>query len=79
MSASSKTCTSCQRRLQVERFPLAGKQGRTGTCGPCTNDARRLRSPLPELPRDPVQVRLNNAAALWFHPAQPTNLLRYAA
>lgn len=73
-----KTCSSCQRRLPVERFPLAGKQGRAGTCGPCTNDARRLRSPLPDLPRDPVQIHLNNLINLWHGPVRRVLLRSHA-
>lgn len=64
----TRTCTGCQRRLPLDCFPLAGKQGRTGTCTVCTNDTRRLRAPLPELPRDPVQVRINNTFNLWHGP-----------
>lgn len=78
MSASSKTCTCCRRNLLLGQFASEGKRGHGSTCIPCSSDARRLRSPLPALKPDPVQVHLNNTASLWFYPAQPTNLLRYA-
>lgn len=76
--SARKACTGCCRRLPIEAFPNAGRRGKEPTCAMCTNDARRLRTPLPALKPDPVQVQLNNTAALWFYPAQPTNLLRYA-
>jgi len=65
---STKTCTGCHRCLPMDSFPRAGKRGHEPTCAMCTNDARRLRSPLPELPSDPVQVRINNTFNLWHGP-----------
>lgn len=72
-----KTCTTCHANLPLRFFyEFNGK--RFSACRPCISSDTRLRKPLPEIPRDAVQVRLNNAAALWFYPAQRTNLLRYA-
>ena len=47
-----------------------------GTCSVCVNDQRRLRAPLPALVRDCEQIKINNAAALWFGPVRPQ--LRHA-
>jgi len=66
-----KTCIHCVRSLPLQQFNRAGKQGRSGVCVPCTNDMRRLRAPLPEQAPDVAQVRINNAAALWFGPVRP--------
>ncbi len=71
-----KTCIHCVRSLPLQQFNLAGKQGRSGVCVPCTNDMRRLRAPLPAQATDVAQVRINNAAALWFGPVRP--MPRYA-
>lgn len=73
-----KACNCCCRRLPIERFPLAGKQGRTRICGPCTNDARRLRTPLPEIHPDPEQVRINNTFNLWHGPVSRVLLRSHA-
>jgi len=64
----AKTCTGCHRRLPLDAFPRAGKRGHEPTCAMCTNDARRLRTPLPALKPDPVQVRINNTFNLWHGP-----------
>lgn len=66
-----KTCIHCARFLPMQQFNRAGKQGRSGVCVPCTNDMRRLRAPLPCQAPDVTQVRINNAAALWFGPVRP--------
>lgn len=66
-----RDCNACHRPLPVEAFPKAGSRGREGTCTVCVNDRRRLRAPLPVLAPDPEQVRINNAAALWFGPVRP--------
>lgn len=66
-----KTCTKCVRSLPLQQFNRAGKQGRSSVCVPCTNDMRRLRAPLPDQAPDIEQVRINNAAALWFGPVRP--------
>lgn len=66
-----KACNACQRPLPPEAFPKAGNRGREGTCTVCVNDRRRYRAPLPDLVRDCEQVRINNAAALWFGPVRP--------
>ncbi len=63
-----KPCTGCCRRLPLESFPNAGKRGKEPTCFMCTKDARRLRTPLPALKPDPVQVRINNTFNLWHGP-----------
>lgn len=36
----------------------------------CTNDARRLRTPLPALKPDPELIRLPNVTNLWFGPVR---------
>jgi hypothetical protein len=64
----AKTCTWCHRCLPLDSFPRAGKRGHEPTCAMCTNDARRLRTPLPALTPDPVQVRINNTFNLWHGP-----------
>lgn len=64
----TKTCTGCHRCLPLDSFPRAGKRGYEPTCAMCTNDARRLRTPLPALKPDPVQVRINNTFNLWHGP-----------
>lgn len=66
----TKACTSCHRRLPLDSFPSAGKRGKERTCFICTNDARRLRTPLPPIAVDPVQVRLWNVTNLWFGPVR---------
>lgn len=68
---SRKTCTGCCRCLPLESFPNAGKRGKEPTCFMCTNDARRLRTPLPAIKRDPLQVQINNLACIWFGPTAP--------
>lgn len=67
---SRKTCTGCCRRLPLESFPNAGKRGKEPTCFMCTNDARRLRTPLPAIKRDPELIRLSNVTNLWFGPVR---------
>lgn len=74
----TRTCTSCNRRLQVGQMASDGKRGPKSICVPCTTDERRLRSPLPEVPRDPVQVRINNHANLWFGPVRREPFRSYA-
>lgn len=71
---SRKTCTGCCRRLPVESFPNAGKRGKEPTCFMCTNDARRLRTPLPAIKRDPALIRINNTFNLWHGPVSRTPL-----
>jgi len=71
-----KTCIHCDRSLPLQQFNRAGNQSRSSVCVPCTNDMRKLRAPLPDLVRDCEQVRINNAAALWFGPVRP--MPRYA-
>ena len=66
-----KACNACQRPLPVEAFPKAGSRGREGTCMVCVNDRRRHRAPLPALVRDCEQIKINNAACLWFGPVRP--------
>ncbi len=71
---SRKTCTGCCRRLPLESFPNAGKRGKEPTCFMCTNDARRLRTPLPVIKRDPDLIRINNTFNLWHGPVSRTPL-----
>ena len=71
---SCKTCTGCCRRLPLESFPNAGKRGKEPTCFMCTNDARRLRTPLPAIKRDPALIRINNTFNLWHGPVSRTPL-----
>ena len=66
-----KTCTKCVRSLPLQQFNRAGKQGRSGVCVPCTNDMRRLRVPLPSIPRDPDEINWNNLTDLWFGFVRP--------
>lgn len=75
---SRKTCTGCCRCLPLESFPNAGKRGKEPTCFMCTNDARRLRTPLPAIKRDPVQVQINNTFNLWHGPVSRVPLRSYA-
>lgn len=75
---ATKSCTSCDRRLPLAQFASEGKRGPGSTCIPCATDARRLRSPLPELPRDPVQIRLNNTFNLWHGPVSRVLLRSHA-
>lgn len=67
---SLRTCTACCRRLPLGAFPSAGKRGTEPTCFMCTNDARRLRTPLPAIKRDPELIRLSNVTNLWFGPVR---------
>lgn len=73
-----KTCTGCHRCLPLDSFPRAGKRGHEPTCAMCTNDARRLRTPLPALKPDPVQVRINNTFNLWHGPVSRVLLRSHA-
>jgi uncharacterized CHY-type Zn-finger protein len=66
-----RNCNSCHRQLPEHAFPKAGSRGRDSICTVCVNDRRRLRAPLPVMVRDTEQVRINNAAALWFGPVRP--------
>lgn len=63
-----RTCTKCCRTLPLDSFQRAGSRGREPACTLCNNDARRLRTPLPAMKPDPVQVRLNNTFNLWHGP-----------
>jgi len=65
-----KACTGCRRLLPAETFPGAGRRGKEPTCAMCTNDARRLRTPLPALKPDPELIRLSNVTNLWFGPVR---------
>lgn len=76
--SARKACNCCCRRLPVEGFPRAGQHGRAGTCSPCANDARRLRTPLPALKPDPLQVRINNTFNLWHGPVSRVLLRSHA-
>lgn len=71
---SRKTCTGCCRCLPLESFPNAGKRGKEPTCFMCTNDARRLRTPLTAIKRDPALIRINNTFNLWHGPVSRTPL-----
>ena len=73
-----KRCTSCDRRLRLDQFASDGKRGRKGTCIPCATDERRLRNPLAPIRPDPVQVRINNHANLWFGPVRREPFRSYA-
>ncbi|PPU32117.1 hypothetical protein [Xanthomonas sp. CFBP 7912] len=73
-----RTCTSCTRRLPEDEFPREGNR-RRGECTPCNRDLQRSRARLAPIKRDPVQIHLNNVAALWHGPVQRTHLLRNAA
>lgn len=75
---SCKRCTACCRRLPLGAFPSAGKRGTEPTCFMCTNDARRLRTPLPVIKRDPVQVQINNTFNLWHGPVSRVLLRSHA-
>lgn len=66
-----KTCTKCARSLPLQHFNSAGKQGRSCVCVPCTNDMRRLRVPLPPIPRDPDEINWNNLTDRWFGFVRP--------
>jgi len=70
----TKRCTGCSRCLPLESFPNAGKRGKEPTCFMCTNDARRLRTPLPAIKRDPALIRINNTFNLWHGPVSRTPL-----
>ncbi|MCC8492391.1 hypothetical protein ABQW67_19785 [Xanthomonas hortorum] len=73
-----RTCTSCTRRLDEAEFPV--QNGRVlNVCVLCRNDIKRAQTRLAPIRRDPEQIRLNNAAALWHGPVQRTHLLRNAA
>lgn len=74
----TKRCTGCCRRLPLDSFPNAGKRGKEPTCFMCTNDARRLRTPLPAIKRDPVQVQINNTFNLWHGPVSRVLLRSHA-
>ncbi|WP_312321308.1 hypothetical protein [Stenotrophomonas sp.] len=63
-----KPCTTCFALLLPHQFAPAGNGTRKAICTPCSSDDRRLRRPLPEIPRDPVQVQLNNTFNLWHGP-----------
>ncbi|MEG0181983.1 MAG: hypothetical protein RR704_00805 [Stenotrophomonas sp.] len=76
--SARKACTGCCRRLPIETFPSAGRRGKEPTCAMCTNDARRLRTPLPALKPDPVQVRINNTFNLWHGPVSRVLLRSHA-
>ncbi len=73
-----KRCTSCERRLRLEQFASDGKRGKSATCTACATDKRRMRDPLPPIPRDPVQVHINNHANLWFGPVRREPFRSYA-
>jgi len=75
---SCKRCTACCRRLPLGAFPSAGKRGTEPTCAMCTNDARRLRTPLPVIKRDPLQVQINNTFNLWHGPVSRVLLRSHA-
>ncbi|KMM77048.1 hypothetical protein ACP93_02465 [Xanthomonas sp. NCPPB 1128] len=68
-----RTCTHCARRLPETQFNWAGGK-RRGACRLCDNDVQRTRAPLAPVRIDPVQVRLNNLACLWFGPARRETL-----
>ncbi|WP_141057039.1 hypothetical protein [Stenotrophomonas rhizophila] len=68
--SARKACTGCHRPLPIEAFPSAGRRGKEPTCAMCTNDARRLRTPLPALKPDPELIRLSNVTNLWFGPVR---------
>ncbi|MGR4897477.1 hypothetical protein ACIPR8_19735 [Stenotrophomonas sp. LARHCG68] len=70
-AVNRRACTACQRLLPDLAFPSKGRQGRARTCSVCVNDQRRLRAPLPDQVPDVEQIRINNAAALWFGPVRP--------
>lgn len=74
----TKPCTRCDRKLLPHQFASDGKRGPGSTCIPCATDARRLRSPLPAVPRDPVQIRLNNLTNLWHGPVSRVLLRSHA-
>ncbi len=66
-----KTCTKCHCRLPLRKFQSRrGSGDLQAVCTPCLSAARRLRDPLPALPRNPLQVRLNNHVNLWFGPVR---------
>lgn len=71
---SRKRCTGCCRCLPLESFSNAGKRGKEPTCFMCTNDARRLRTPLPAIKRDPALIQINNTFNLWHGPVSRTPL-----
>lgn len=73
-----KPCTGCCRRLPVDTYPNAGRRGKEPTCTQCTNDTRRLRTPLPAIPRDPVQIQINNTFNLWHGPVRRVLLRSHA-
>lgn len=68
--SARKACTGCHRLLPADTFPSAGRRGKEPTCAICTNDARRLRTPLPALKPDPELIRLSNVTNLWFGPVR---------
>ena len=63
-----KTCICCRRRLPLDDFQRKGGGKRTSECRLCHNDKMRARVQLAPIPRDPVQVRINNAFNLWHGP-----------
>ncbi|RFF46217.1 hypothetical protein [Xanthomonas campestris] len=73
-----RTCTSCERVLAEAEFAREGNRLRF-ECIPCRKDIKRTQYTLQPIPRDPLQIRLNNVAALWHGPVQRTHLLRNAA
>ncbi|WP_146033426.1 hypothetical protein [Stenotrophomonas sp. VV52] len=73
-----KRCTSCERRLRLEQFASDGKRGKSATCTACATDKRRMRDPLPPIPRDPAQVHINNAFNLWHGPVSRVLLRSHA-
>ena len=68
---AQKHCTCCARRLSIDQFPKAGGKVRP-ECLLCYADYQRITGkPLSPIKRDPLQIRLNNLACLWFGPARP--------
>lgn len=70
-AVNRRACTACQRLLPDLAFPSKGRQGRARTCSVCVNDQRRLRAPLRPIPRDPIQIDLNNRTDRWYGFVRP--------
>lgn len=73
----ARTCTRCEATLPL-RFFQVGYGKTLSACRLCTGSDSRLRYPLAEPRRDPVQVRLNNTFNLWHGPVGQVPL-RHAA
>lgn len=70
--SKKRHCACCDRALPLQQFYRAGGRVLRTECQLCHIDRRRIDAPaMKPIPRDAMQVRLNNLVCLWFGPARP--------